>query len=162
MYVSEKQPAKIARNDRNLTKRTSELHERAVNSKKRSHCHLFLRRIRKGFNFCWRTKTIVEPKSALKKTDFWGRCRILPAFCRLFASLLIRSQMSVKLYRWNLVATAFLPAAWWGVNWMWNLRKNLSWSARKIMAALLFAFSPNSVVSNLFHAASSDPFCNPI
>jgi len=26
-------------------KRTSELHERAINSKKRSHCNLFLRRM---------------------------------------------------------------------------------------------------------------------
>jgi len=38
-------PAKNARNNGNLTRRTSELHERAINSKKRPHCHLFLRRI---------------------------------------------------------------------------------------------------------------------
>ena len=38
-------PTKNAWNLGNLTKRTSELHERAVNSKKRSHCHLSQRRM---------------------------------------------------------------------------------------------------------------------
>jgi len=46
MYTSEKQTdKKNVRNHNNLTKRTSELHERAINSKKRSQCHLFLRRM---------------------------------------------------------------------------------------------------------------------
>jgi len=38
-------PTKKARTHGNLTKKTSELHERAINSKKRSHCNLFLRRM---------------------------------------------------------------------------------------------------------------------
>ena len=38
----------------------------------------------------------------------------------------------------------FLSAAWWGVNWPWNLRVNLWWSGGKIKAVLLFVFSPNS------------------
>ena len=53
----------------NFTKRTSELHERAINSKK-SICSL--EEYRKGFNFCWRSKVIVEPKSAQQKIDFWA------------------------------------------------------------------------------------------
>jgi len=69
MYLENK-PTKNARNLGNLTKRTSELHERAINSRKRSHCHLFQRRS-KGFNFCWRSKAIVEPKSAPQKINFW-------------------------------------------------------------------------------------------
>jgi len=36
---------KNARNLGNWTKRTSELHERAINAKKRSYCHLFQRRM---------------------------------------------------------------------------------------------------------------------
>jgi len=38
-------PTKNARNRGNVTKRTSELHERAINSKKRSQCNLFFRRM---------------------------------------------------------------------------------------------------------------------
>ena len=38
-------PRENTGNHRNLTKRTSELHERAISSKKRSHCHLFLKRM---------------------------------------------------------------------------------------------------------------------
>jgi len=44
MYISENKPTKNARNLGNLTERTSELHDRAINSKKRLHCHLFQRR----------------------------------------------------------------------------------------------------------------------
>jgi len=40
IYISEKWTYKKARNHGNFTKRTSELQERAINSKKRSHCHL--------------------------------------------------------------------------------------------------------------------------
>jgi len=65
-------PTKHARNHGNLMKRISKLHERAINSKKRSHCYLFLRKCRKVFNFCWRSKAIVEPQSAPQKTNFWG------------------------------------------------------------------------------------------
>jgi len=36
---------KNARNHGNLTKRTSQLHERTINSKKISHCHLSQRRM---------------------------------------------------------------------------------------------------------------------
>jgi len=36
-------PTKNARNQGNVMKRLSELHKRAINCKKRSHCHLFLR-----------------------------------------------------------------------------------------------------------------------
>ena len=36
-------PTKNAKNHGNFTKRTSELHERAINSKKRSQCHLLFR-----------------------------------------------------------------------------------------------------------------------
>ena len=38
-------PTKNARNHGNLTKRTSELHGKAINSKKKSHCHLLLTRL---------------------------------------------------------------------------------------------------------------------
>jgi len=41
-------PTKNARNHGNLTKRTSELRERTINSKKRSQCHLSFRRIGKA------------------------------------------------------------------------------------------------------------------
>jgi len=44
MYISE-QPNKNARHQGKLTKRTSELHEKAINSKKRLECHLFFRRM---------------------------------------------------------------------------------------------------------------------
>jgi len=40
----ETKPIKNARNRGKLTKKTSEPHERAINSKKRSQCHLFFRR----------------------------------------------------------------------------------------------------------------------
>jgi len=63
-------PTKNDRNRGNSTKRTSEPHERAINSKKKSQCHLFFRCCRKGFNFCWRSKAIVEPKLAPQKIDF--------------------------------------------------------------------------------------------
>jgi len=64
-------PDKNARNHENLTKRASELRERAINSKKRLQCHLFLEESKKGFSFCWRFNAIVEPKSAQRKIDFW-------------------------------------------------------------------------------------------
>jgi len=38
-------PTKNVRNLGNLTKRTSEVQERAIDSKKRLHCYLFQRRI---------------------------------------------------------------------------------------------------------------------
>jgi len=45
MYIFEKQTYKNTRNHRNLMKIVSELHERSINSKKLSQCHLFLRRM---------------------------------------------------------------------------------------------------------------------
>jgi len=44
-YTSEKFTCKKARILGNLTKRTSEPHERSINSKKRLHCNLFLIRM---------------------------------------------------------------------------------------------------------------------
>jgi len=44
LYLKNKS-TKNASNHGNLTKTTSELHERAINSTKRSQCHLFLRRM---------------------------------------------------------------------------------------------------------------------
>ena len=64
-------PDKNARNTGNLTKKTSELHERGIHSKKKSHCHLFLRRIQERPNSCWKTRAIVEPKSALQTIYIW-------------------------------------------------------------------------------------------
>jgi len=42
---TQRETTKNARNHGNLTKRTSELRERAINSKKRSQCHLSFRRM---------------------------------------------------------------------------------------------------------------------
>ena len=63
-----KKPTKNARNHGKLTKRTSELHEGAINSKKRSQWE----ECRKGFIFCWTFKANVEPKLAQQKIEFWG------------------------------------------------------------------------------------------
>jgi len=45
MYTSKTKTTKDARNHGNLTKRTSELHKRAINPKKISQCYLFFRRM---------------------------------------------------------------------------------------------------------------------
>jgi len=45
VYIPKNRLTKNARYLGNLTKRTSELHERAIHSKKRSHCHLSQRRM---------------------------------------------------------------------------------------------------------------------
>ena len=67
MYISvwkctypKNKPTKNARKNGNLRKRTSELRERAINSKKRSHCHLFWEECRKGFNLCWIYKEYIR------------------------------------------------------------------------------------------------------
>jgi len=46
IYPKRKPIKKNSRNHGNLTKRTSELHERAINCKKRSHWLWFLRRMK--------------------------------------------------------------------------------------------------------------------
>jgi len=45
VYIRKINPQKTLEITVNLTKRTSELHKRAINYKKRSHGHLFLRRM---------------------------------------------------------------------------------------------------------------------
>jgi len=39
---------------------------------------------RKGFNFCWRFKAIVEPKSAPQKIKFWGVIHVTGAYFHVF------------------------------------------------------------------------------
>ena len=65
-------PTKNAKNHGNLTKITSQLHEKAINSKKNRIAICCWEECRKGFYFCWRSKAIVEPKSAPQKIKFWG------------------------------------------------------------------------------------------
>ena len=84
VYVPKNKPNKNARNHGNLTMRTSELHERAINSKKRLQCYYFLEERRKGFNLCWRSNAIVEPKSAQQKIDFWGALHIRGEYFHAF------------------------------------------------------------------------------
>jgi len=43
VYIRKNKPAKNFRNHGSLTGRISEVHERAINSKKKSHCHLVLK-----------------------------------------------------------------------------------------------------------------------
>jgi len=45
VYIRKNKPTKNVRNHGNLKKIISEIHERAMNSKKKSHCNLVLRRI---------------------------------------------------------------------------------------------------------------------
>jgi len=59
IYMKNK-PTKHARNLGNLTKRTSELHERAINPRKDRIAICSRKECRKGFNFCWKSKALVE------------------------------------------------------------------------------------------------------
>ena len=76
-------PTKNARNHGNVTKRTSELHERAKIPRKDSNAICSLVECRKGFNFCWTSKANVEPKLAQQKIDVW-EARIRGAYVHAF------------------------------------------------------------------------------
>jgi len=74
---------KNARSHGNLAKRTSELQERAINSKKHQTAICCWEEWRKGFSFCWRSKAIVEP-SRRKKIKFWGVLDVRGAYFHAF------------------------------------------------------------------------------
>jgi len=112
-------PTKNARYHENLTKRTSERHTTRKSYKFQEKIALpfiLKKNVGKAFNFCWRSKEIVEPKSAPQNIDFWGSCIIFLASCTLFVSLFITSPNVRETVPWNLVVSTFLPAAWWGVS----------------------------------------------
>ena len=74
----------LGRNHGNLTKGTSELHERALIPRKDGIAICCWEECRKGFNFCWRSKTIVEPKLAPQKIHIWGVLHLRGAYFHTF------------------------------------------------------------------------------